>query len=94
MNEQSLKAAACKAAETTPEHLGQPTSPPVSWWQKDELLYVHLADGRKMIYLLADYQPSAKQKPAPVIHPEPPPVKKQVEPQIKVTSLPIRSTKK
>ena len=35
-------------ASGTPRHLGQPTTPPISWAQTGDIITVILADGRKV----------------------------------------------
>jgi len=48
MDKLSLKAMAETIASGTPQHLGQPTTPPISWAQTGDIITVVLADGRKV----------------------------------------------
>jgi hypothetical protein len=48
MNDPAFKTAAYAMSETTPPHLGQPTSPPQGWVLEGANLVVLLADGRKI----------------------------------------------
>ncbi|TSA54228.1 MAG: hypothetical protein D4R38_02710 [Dehalococcoidia bacterium] len=48
MNEPELKTTAYFLAEHTPQHLGQPTTPPIHWDLEGDILRVLLADGREV----------------------------------------------
>lgn len=48
MNDPAFKTAAFNMAENTPEYLGKPTTPPISWKVQGDNLAVILADGRKV----------------------------------------------